>query len=224
MQHDVTHAKYELGLMHQAGRGIPVSYETAAVLWKSAADDGYAKAQFALALLYDDGLGVEKSKAKAFEYFMLAAQQGEPMAMFQVGVRYEEGIGVEASQSEAMRWIRMAAEEGDVRANFELGWMNYFGIGCGVSEKEAKRLILNALDRGALELIRNEAARPDAIAQVRLGWLYDIGWGVEQSDYVALAWYSGARVLGYPNADRFIEVLNERIMGRDGSRAVGSGE
>ena len=140
-----------------------------------------------------------------------AALQGLSAAEYKIGLLYEEGIGTEQSYHNADRWLKSAAEHGEPLALFELGWMRYFGIGCEASADEAKRIIDRALDKGALDMMAREAMHSDPYMQLRLGWLYDIGWGVEQSCFKALAWYSGARMMGLSAAEEFIRKLTVRL-------------
>jgi TPR repeat protein len=91
--------------------------------------------------------------------------------------------------------------------------MRYFGMGCEASEEEAKRLIDRALEKGVLDMMAREAIHSDPYMQLRLGWLYDMGWGVEQSCFRALAWYSGARMMGLGAAEEFIRKLTARLEG-----------
>ncbi len=60
---------------------MPQSYERAAVLWKQAADQGYADAQCNLGVLYYNGLGVPKDVARAVALFKQAAAGGSKGAV-----------------------------------------------------------------------------------------------------------------------------------------------
>ena len=123
---------------------------------------------------------------------------------------YEDGIGTVTSYPDALRWFREAADEGDVRSLFEIGWMTYFGLGCRQSEKEARRIVDIAMRKGAFDILEREGIRSNPYSQLRMGWLYDLGWGVEKSAYKAIAWYTGARIMGITEAGTFIEDLGRR--------------
>ena len=209
-EQDLPQAQYELGLMYHTGVGVEHSDARAAELWKIAAEKGYGLAQYALALLYDVGSGVPVDRGKAFKLYIEAANQDVVPAKCRLGLRFEEGIETGVSYPDALRWFREAADEGDARALFEIGWMTYFGLGCRQSETESKRLIEIAVRKGVMETIMFEGVHANPYSQLRIGWLYDLGWGVEQSTYKAIAWYTGAKIMGLSAADRFIEDIESR--------------
>lgn len=104
--------------------------------------------------------------------------------------------------------MREAADEGNTRALFEIGWMTYFGLGCRRSVSEARRLVETAVDRGILNTLTGESVTGNPYSQLRLGWLYDLGWGVEHSPYKAITWYTGAKIMGLMMADALIARVN----------------
>ena len=203
-------AKYGLGLMYHTGSGTGKSDEKAAEMWKDAAKEGDLRAVFAMGLLYETGSGVPEDMRKAMDLYLEAAHGGLVQAKRKVGMMYEEGIGFDVSYNDALRWFSEAADEGDCLSLFEIGWMSYFGYGCERSEKEAERLIRKSLD-GALMMLDNQARIGNAYSQLRLGLLYDIGWGVEQSVFKALVWYTGAKIMGLKIADKMVEGMESRI-------------
>ena len=209
-EQDLPQAQYELGLMYHTGVGAEKSDAHAADLWMQAAEKGYGLAQYGLALLYDVGSGVPVDRKKAFKLYMGAANQDVVPAKCRIGLRFEEGIEADISYPDALRWFKEAADEGDARALFEIGWMTYFGLGCRQSETESKRLVEIAVRKGVMETITFEAVHANPYSQLRIGWLYDLGWGVEQSTYKAIAWYTGAKIMGLSAADRFIEDIERR--------------
>ena len=46
--------------------------------------------------------------------------------------------------------------------------------------------------------------------RLRLGLLYEMGWGVEQSVFKALVWYTGAKIMGLKKANEMVEMLKYR--------------
>ena len=68
-----------------------------------------------------------------------------------------------------------------------------------------------AVRKGVMNEMLREAIRSDPYSQLRIGWLYDLGWGVEQSAYKAIAWYTGAKVMGLKTADRLLDSLGQRM-------------
>ena len=204
-------AKYGLGLMYHTGSGTEQSDELAAKMWNDAAKDGDLRAVFALGLLYETGSGVPEDMQKAMDLYLEAAHNGLVQAKRKVGMMYEEGIGFDMSYTDALRWFREAADDGDSISLFEIGWMSYFGYGCAKSEKEAERLIMRSIDDGALKKLERQAKIGNAYSQLRIGFLYDMGWGVEQSVFKALVWYTGAKIMGLKIADDMVERMETRI-------------
>jgi TPR repeat protein len=74
-----------LGMMYNAGLGVPQSYERAAELHQQAAAQGRADAQGCLGDLYRDGQGVPQSYERAAELYKQAAAKGITNAHFNLG-------------------------------------------------------------------------------------------------------------------------------------------
>ena len=75
------------------------------VMFLSAADQGYARAQAILGDMYFEGHGVDQNYAEAMRWYRKAADQGEAKAQFNLGVMYENGQGVDQDNAEAMRCV-----------------------------------------------------------------------------------------------------------------------
>ena len=180
-------------------------------MWKDAAKEGDLRAVFAMGLLYETGSGVPEDMQKAMDLYLEAAHGGLVQAKRKIGIMYEEGIGFDISYADALRWFREAADEGDCLSLFEIGWMSYFGYGCERSDKEAERLIRRSIEDGALMRLENQAMIGNAYSQLRLGFLYDMGWGVEQSVFKALVWYTGAKIMGLKKADKMIKRIKTHL-------------
>lgn len=71
------HARFRLGILLQAGKGLPRDLSAAAGWWRMAAEQGLGEAQLGLAGLYRDGLGVPADPVQAYLWFSLAEAQGE---------------------------------------------------------------------------------------------------------------------------------------------------
>ena len=66
-------AQTTLGIMYQAGHGVPKD-DAQAVKWhRLSADQGYARAQYHLGGMYENGLGVPKDAVEAHKWFNLSA-------------------------------------------------------------------------------------------------------------------------------------------------------
>ena len=213
VKREIPGAKYGLRLMYHTGSGTEQSDEKAAEIWKDAAKDGDVRALFALGVLYENGSGVPKDQTKALDLYLDAAHRGLIQAKRRAGMIFEEGIGFDVSFGDALRWFREAADEGDCLSLFEIGWITYFGYGCAASEKEAERLIMRSIEDGALIILEREARNGNPYLQLRLGFLYEMGWGVEQSVFRALVWYTGAKILGLKKADEMVARMEVHLRG-----------
>ena len=70
-------AQFNLGLLHETGRGVAEDPAEAAAWYKRAALQGLTQAQFNLALLHQTGRGVEKNGEEALYWLEVAARHGE---------------------------------------------------------------------------------------------------------------------------------------------------
>jgi hypothetical protein len=68
-------AAFNLGLMHQQGKGRDVDLAQAAEWYLRAAEGGFARAQYAIAEMYESGSGVDRDVVQAYKWFKLAAEQ-----------------------------------------------------------------------------------------------------------------------------------------------------
>jgi TPR repeat protein len=66
-------SQYNLGVLSQAGQGVPQDYGEAVKWYRMAADQGYANAQFNLGAMYVNGQGVPQNYVEAHKWFSLAA-------------------------------------------------------------------------------------------------------------------------------------------------------
>jgi TPR repeat protein len=69
-------AQSSLGLLYEAGKGVPQDYETAVKWYKLAAEQGDASAQSSLGLMYGKGQGVIRDYVYAHMWTNLAASNG----------------------------------------------------------------------------------------------------------------------------------------------------
>jgi len=134
--------------------GDPVS----AVKWfRSASDQGHAKAQLYLGVSYKKGEGVAKDDVLALKYFQLAAAQGEADAQNEVGWDYLTGVGAEVDLAKAFTWYKLAAEQGHPMAQYNLGLMYRDGEGTAPDPVEAlKWLVLASSVEGLPETVYPE--------------------------------------------------------------------
>jgi TPR repeat protein len=75
-EHADPSARHEVANMLEHGRGVSADPTTAALLYRLAADQGYAPAQFALGRMLRAGSGVTRNDAEAARRLKQAAEQG----------------------------------------------------------------------------------------------------------------------------------------------------
>ncbi len=106
-------AQYDLGVLYERGRGMPVSYEQAFTWYSKAAEGNFALAQYNLAVAYTRGQGTRQDFVAAAGWYHRAAMQGVVPAMVNLAILYERGEGVNASAIDAYAWYRAAAQRGN---------------------------------------------------------------------------------------------------------------
>jgi len=68
-------AQFNLGLLHQKGRGVAQDLSAAHAWYLRAAEGGYARAQYRVAELYEAGEGVRRDLIQAHLWFRIAGEQ-----------------------------------------------------------------------------------------------------------------------------------------------------
>ena len=70
-------AQHTLGVfLCENGQGLPNDYKMASILFKNAAEKGFAPAQYSLGFLYAKGQGVPQDDRQALKWYTKAAKQG----------------------------------------------------------------------------------------------------------------------------------------------------
>lgn len=69
-------AQFNLGVLHDVGRGVVQDYAQAVKWYRLAAAQGHAGAQFNLGGMYFEGLGVAQDYVRAYQWFALAGVAG----------------------------------------------------------------------------------------------------------------------------------------------------
>lgn len=173
-------AKYWIGNIYCAGRGVPKN-QTEGVKWYTrAAEEGDALAQKALGVCYHLGYGVQKDLKKAVFWFRKAAEQGFANAQNLLGVYYEKGYAVQQDLEKAVFWFRKAAEQGYANAQNRLGFCYYQGNGVQKDLEKAVFWWQKAAEQGHVH------------AQYNLGDCYAAGDGVQKDLEKASFWHQKA--------------------------------
>jgi TPR repeat protein len=97
-------AAWKLGRLYESGEGVELNPETAAGLYRVAAERGSAGAQNALgnlALASDD-------PAAALAWYRLAVSGGSAEAMLNIAGMYYHGLGLSCDRALALEWARRA--------------------------------------------------------------------------------------------------------------------
>ncbi len=201
--------------MYRLGRGVAQS-DTEAVKWyRKAAEQGDADGQVNLGWMYREGLGVAQSGAEAVKWYRKAAEQGDADAqnrLKQMGVDwtqpqiakaepktpepsnqtdadYQKGLDAynHGDYQAALRELRPLAEMGMATAQVRLG--DVFKEWAEIARKnnDAVKWFRNATE--ALGWYRKAAEQGNADGQVRLGAMYEEGYGIDQDYTEAVLWY-----------------------------------
>ena len=106
-------AHFELGLIHEYGRGVTKDDSVAISWYEKAADQLFPDALYRLAILHDNGWGVSSDKEKALRLYKSAAEKGHVLAQHDVAVMYLHGIGTAKSLMQAYKWMKIAVMSGN---------------------------------------------------------------------------------------------------------------
>lgn len=133
-------AQYNLGLIYENGKGIPVDYAKAKVWYTKAADQGHARAMNQLAGIYFNGSAGPANEQHAVKLYEKAVALGDADAAYQLGLLSETGVATTLSFPNAVKYYLQAASKGNEKAKFALARMYQYGLGVGKDEDEAARL------------------------------------------------------------------------------------
>lgn len=97
------------------------SKETAAELYRTAAELGFPRAECTWAYCLANGDGVPKDEHKAVEFYLRSADAGIAIAQNNLGVMYARGRGVARDPKEAVKYYRKAVDQNNAMGQFNLG-------------------------------------------------------------------------------------------------------
>ncbi|MDP7264970.1 MAG: tetratricopeptide repeat protein, partial [Candidatus Thermoplasmatota archaeon] len=98
-------AQFNLGVMHEGGKGVPQDNLEAIKWFRIAAEQGKAKAQAMLGYMYGEGKGVPQDNLEAVKWYRKAAKQGYVIAQLHLGSMYHNE-GDLKDYKEALKWYR----------------------------------------------------------------------------------------------------------------------
>ena len=181
------------------------NYPLARKMWENVDGKGRGEAHFNLGILYELGKGVDASLPKATEHYRLAAQLGSRAGAYQMGLMHFTEPSL-VSRDEAGKWLTEAALEGDTDAEALLQSMQeeqpdpLTAVRVALATKEYEQA------RALLDELREDPEYRDK-ALTRLGWMYEIGMGVDADLERAAQYFSEAAELGNEEAMYAIAVM-----------------
>lgn len=169
------------------------------------AEKGKASAQYRLGRMYELGIKLPVDRDKAFFWYQKAAAQNFADAEYHLAIAYLYGVNAEKSEELGMMWLSAAASNGHQVAK-------------NLQEKlEASKGVLLPDQSIVVKWYLERAVTGDAESAVRLGKIFQYGWGVEPDLHEAIKWYKRASLLG---AEKAIDLLQELDVGRVEKRPV----
>jgi TPR repeat protein len=136
-----------------------------------------------LSLLLDKGHGIRRDSNRAARLLSEAAWAGYLPSQLLLGER-------EYPSSDAMHWYKTAAEQGDKKAQFR--YADSFVVACQAPRRETYPVVA--------KYMLASAEQGYAPAQLKLYYMYRLGWGVQKDDAAAERWLDKAAYQGYPEA------------------------
>jgi TPR repeat protein len=103
-EHGDAKAQFRIGVMYDAGEGVPQDQAEAAKWYRKAGHQGVLLAQDRLGLMYLAGQGVSQNSAESAVWFGKASDQGDDNAQWQLADAYAEGRGVAQDCVAAYMW------------------------------------------------------------------------------------------------------------------------
>lgn len=152
--------QYNLALMYQYGKGVPVDYQKAKALYTKASDKGLDLAMNQLGSMYYYGLGQDKNDHEALAWYKKAAALGNANALYSLGLFSETGLATKIDFPNAVKYYQEASALGNEKAMLALARMYHYGQGV---EKDHK---------ASAALYQQLADRQNAYAQYQLGTYY----------------------------------------------------
>jgi len=187
--------RYNLGLLYEYGKGMPIDSAKAMALYVKAAEAGQVKAMTQLAGLYFKNANVDHEGGRGIYWYKKAANLGDSEAMYQLGLLAETGAGVPLNYKEAISYYQKASAAGNEKAKIALARMYQYGLGV---PKNASL---------AIDTYKQLAANNNAYAQFQLANMALNGLLGEDGKARALQWLQQAS----DNGNKEAAVLLQRL-------------
>jgi TPR repeat protein len=190
-----------VGMMYDAGQGVPQSYRNALSWYQLAAEKGNLTASFNVGVIYGVGFGVPQNTAVAAEWYARAAAKGSGRAAFNLALLYENGDGVPQSDNGANKYFKQAERKGITAARSHL--RKSVPASAVADDADSPFNTVHVIDNSAPESgsanaatvagrIQRLADADDPAAQYDLGYCFENGIGVEIDLSEAYALYHRA--------------------------------
>lgn len=152
--------QFDLGLLYEKGKGLPVDMLKAKDLYQKAADQGHVQAMVQLAGLYFNESSSFKDQDLALALYKKAADWGDRDALYQLGLLSETGVATKLDFPEALQYYQKAADKGNAKAMLALARIYQYGLGVTKNSQEA------------IQYYKKLAAMGNAYAEYQLAMFY----------------------------------------------------
>jgi hypothetical protein len=162
------------------------------------AEKGLASSQYNLGRMYELGIKVPIDKTQALAWYKKAALQGYPDAEYRLAIALLYGSAAMRDERRGKKWLAAAAKHDhpvakNLFANF-------------VDESGARHHNTSIVVNWYME----RALAGEAEAALRLGRIFEHGWGATVNTREARSWYKRASLLGAQQADEYLQSLQTR--------------
>ena len=188
--------QFDLGLIYEKGKGIPVDEVKAKELYQKAADQGHVQAMVQLAGLYFNGATGSRDQDAALEWYKKAADKGDRDALYQLGLLSETGVATKLDFSEALQYYQKAANKGDAKAMLALARIYQYGLGVAKDNQQAMHYYKKLAEMG------------NAFAQYQLATFYYEGLDGKRMPQEGKHLLQQAQANGSPQATKVLQWLD----------------
>jgi TPR repeat protein len=157
------------------------------------------------------------------------AEKGLASSQYNLGRMYELGIKVPIDKTQALAWYKKAALQGYPDAEYRLAIALLYGSAAKHDHPVAKNLFANFVDESGarhhntsivVNWYMERALAGEAEAALRLGRIFEHGWGATINTREARSWYKRASLLGAQQADEYLQSLQAR----EAAQVTGNGQ
>jgi enhanced entry protein EnhC len=194
--------EYNLALMYEYGKGVPIDYAKAKSLFIEAANKGVDEAMNQLGGMYFYGLGQERNEQQALVWYKKAAALGNRNALYSLGLLSETGVATKLDFPDALKYYQQASDQGNEKAMLALARMYHYGLGVAKDNKMSASIYQKLADR------------QNAYAQYQLGTYYLEGTSGERLPEKAMQLLKQASENGSPQARKILQRLEAQSQGR----------